>query len=378
MTKILVVDPGRSLRDLLRHILSSAGHSVVEDKDGRSAFDKAVYERPDIILLEVVMPMFDVFQVLKRLKEDPATSSIPVIVLTSMPPAKGEATAIALGASHYVTKPWQPGALERMMKVVLHNAAPVAAQSTNGHTVVEAPEAPKLIRSGYRPLDEKLGGGVRLGTFSLIEGEPLAGKSVLCQQLAYESMEDGHRLAYFTSEYDDEGLLRQLGFLGRDAAAYFRNGRVRMHELQGSAPGWDPRQCEDPDRLLALLAVEMEDLPTKCKIIVVDPLTNLARHSRDTVVLNFFATCRRLCDSYDKTIVLSTRSYAFDNKTLGRLHDLCDAHLNLRTEEVGLKKVNMLEVRKLNNAELSRGNLGTFQVAPGVGLKQVPGLKVRV
>ena len=45
MTKILVVDPGRSLRDLLRHILSSAGHSVVEEKDGRSAFDKAVYER---------------------------------------------------------------------------------------------------------------------------------------------------------------------------------------------------------------------------------------------------------------------------------------------------------------------------------------------
>ena len=126
-----------------------------------------VLKRPDIILLEVVMPMFDGFQVLKRLKEDPATSSIPVIVLTSMPPAKGEATAIALGASHYVTKPWQPGALERMMKVVLHNAAPVAAQSTNGHTVVEAPEAPKLIRSGYRPLDEKLGGGVRLGTFSL-------------------------------------------------------------------------------------------------------------------------------------------------------------------------------------------------------------------
>ena len=110
---------------------------------------------------------------------------------------------------------------------------------------------------------------------------------------------------------------------------------------------------------------------------MVDDITDLANESREQVIMSFFSTCKRLCDS-GRTIIVVARSYAFDAELLRRLHALCDSHLALSSEKIGEKMVKMLEVRKTQNAELSTGNVVSFEVVQGIGMRIVPGAKVKI
>ena len=86
---VLVVEDEEDLRNLVADILIDAGHDVTEAKDGGEALEKARDVEPDIILLDVMMPVMDGFEVLTRLRQEPATRSTPVVMVTAFPPAKG-------------------------------------------------------------------------------------------------------------------------------------------------------------------------------------------------------------------------------------------------------------------------------------------------
>ena len=123
MTKILVADDERSVRDLLVDILTDAGYVVVEAKDGSEAYDKTCGEMPDLVVLDVAMPTMDGFDVLRKLRENPETEGLPVVMLTVLPSSKGERPAWQLGARHYITKPFDPEHVELTVKVALREAA---------------------------------------------------------------------------------------------------------------------------------------------------------------------------------------------------------------------------------------------------------------
>jgi len=118
MTKILVVEDEHRIRELLVDILLDAEYDVIEAKDGREGLEKACSEHPDIILLDVMMPAMDGFQVLEKLKADPAVQSIAVIMVT----AKGQETDVVkakeMGAIGYICKPWDPDEVETQVKKV--------------------------------------------------------------------------------------------------------------------------------------------------------------------------------------------------------------------------------------------------------------------
>ena len=122
MAKVLVADDAADIRALLVDALSDAGHDVLEAADGGAAVETAFLEHPDLILLDVSMPVMDGFQALRALREDPNTGSIPVIMLTALPPNEGEQDALNLGVSHYLTKPWNPEDLELTIKIALRAA----------------------------------------------------------------------------------------------------------------------------------------------------------------------------------------------------------------------------------------------------------------
>ena len=119
MSKVLVAEDDQDVRELLVDALFDAGYDVIEAKDGGAALERAVQERPDLVLLDIWMPVLDGFQVLGKLREDPATESVPVILLTALPASQGERQAMKLGALQYITKPWEPGVLETTVRVAL-------------------------------------------------------------------------------------------------------------------------------------------------------------------------------------------------------------------------------------------------------------------
>ena len=122
MPKVLVVDDEYAVRKALDRILADNEYDVIQATHGGIAFEIASEERPDIILLDVDMPVMDGFEVLRNLQENPTTSSIPVVLVTAYPPARGQLLGWDLGVKHYISKPFSPGLVKLTVKVALREA----------------------------------------------------------------------------------------------------------------------------------------------------------------------------------------------------------------------------------------------------------------
>ena len=105
MTRILIVDDSPTQLNGLTKILAKHGYETIEAKDGALAVAKASSEKPDIILMDVVMPNLNGFQATRQITRNPETSHIPVIMLTSKDQETDRVWAERQGASDYVTKP---------------------------------------------------------------------------------------------------------------------------------------------------------------------------------------------------------------------------------------------------------------------------------
>ena len=204
MAKVLVAEDEQYTRDLLVDTLVYAGHEVIEAKNGGSALGLAFDEHPDLILLDLMMPVMDGFEVLRRLRRsDRGThdiADIPVILVSGLSPEEGEQTALSLGANHYITKPWEPGMVEAAVGVALRESGTVVDDGieVNGSS---SAEVRTIVKTGNALVDQSLGGGQPLGSLTLIEGTSGSGKSVVCQHLVYGSLLDGHSVAFFVSEH---------------------------------------------------------------------------------------------------------------------------------------------------------------------------------
>lgn len=106
--RVLICDDDELLLDLVQYRLSNRGYEVVTAKDGKEALDLARKVAPDAMLLDAMMPGVDGYEVLRRLREDPALAKIPVIMLTARKQENDILTALELGADEYMVKPFIP------------------------------------------------------------------------------------------------------------------------------------------------------------------------------------------------------------------------------------------------------------------------------
>jgi two-component system, cell cycle response regulator DivK len=112
MTKrILVVEDQEDNRIILRDLLSDAGYEVFEVGDGEAALSAAAAHQPDVILMDIQLPLLDGYEATRRIKADPALRRIPIIVVTSYALSGDETRARAAGCDAYVAKPFSPRAL---------------------------------------------------------------------------------------------------------------------------------------------------------------------------------------------------------------------------------------------------------------------------
>jgi sigma-B regulation protein RsbU (phosphoserine phosphatase) len=105
---ILLVDDNPTNLQLLFETLDGRGYKLLIAKDGRAALSIAGKAKPNLILLDIMMPGIDGYEVCRRLKADPATAEIPVIFLSALTDTKDKVQGLDLGAVDYVTKPFQP------------------------------------------------------------------------------------------------------------------------------------------------------------------------------------------------------------------------------------------------------------------------------
>ena len=106
--KILVVEDTEDNRQILRDLLGMAGYELIEAHDGAEGVVKAAEHRPDLILMDIQMPVMDGYEATRRIKADPALKAIPVIAVTSYALSGDEAKARAAGCDDYIAKPYSP------------------------------------------------------------------------------------------------------------------------------------------------------------------------------------------------------------------------------------------------------------------------------
>jgi DNA-binding response OmpR family regulator len=114
--KILIVEDNTKLLEVLRLTLKEAGLSVSTATNGVEALKKARSIRPDLVVLDLVLPELDGFAVCEALRRDPALAGMPVIALTGLTSEISRYAGLESGASEYVTKPFSPGQLVSLVQ----------------------------------------------------------------------------------------------------------------------------------------------------------------------------------------------------------------------------------------------------------------------
>ena len=120
MTKrILVVEDQEDLRGVLRDLLTGSGYAVIEAPDGEVGVAKAESDRPDLILMDIQMPVIDGYEATRQIKANPTLKATTIIAVSSFAMRGDEEKARAAGCDHYVTKPYSPIQLLRTIRGIL-------------------------------------------------------------------------------------------------------------------------------------------------------------------------------------------------------------------------------------------------------------------
>lgn len=141
-SKVLVVDDEPEAVELVEFNLKGAGYDVTTASDGAEALNKARRIQPNLVILDVMMPEIDGMEVCKLMRRDPATSGIPIIMLTAKASEVDRVLGLELGADDYVVKPFSPRELVLRVKKLLERGKPAETAKEKmvfGDLVIDLP-----------------------------------------------------------------------------------------------------------------------------------------------------------------------------------------------------------------------------------------------
>jgi len=140
--KILIIDDDLDTLKLVGVMLQRQGYEISAAADGRQGLAKAIAEKPDVILLDVMMPEMDGYEVARQLRKNAQTQSIPILMFTAKTQLDDKVIGFEVGADDYLTKPTHPSELQAHVRALLDRAtdqaageAPAAAQAQPGQIV---------------------------------------------------------------------------------------------------------------------------------------------------------------------------------------------------------------------------------------------------
>jgi len=224
----------------------------------------------------------------------------------------------------------------------------------------------KILSTGKNELDKKIADGIPLESLTLIEGDNDTGKSVLTQQIIWGAMKQGLSVDLFTTESTHKSFIKQMDSMSLDISEYFAWGYLKIFPLHSVGFEW---KKEDMLNILAKVISYIQ--ASKSEVIVVDSLTLFTEYAETDNILTFFTSCKSLIDQ-GKTILITLHTYAFEEDTLVRIRSICDAHLVMKKALAGDKYVMVMEVVKVRGARKTTGNVVSFEVHPGYGMKIIP------
>jgi DNA-binding response OmpR family regulator len=127
---VFVIDDEKDLIELVSYNLGKEGFAVRSALNGEAGLAAVASDLPDLVVVDLMMPGMDGLEVCRRLRADPKTAAIPIIMLTAKSAESDRVVGLELGADDYVTKPFSPRELAARVKAILRRTSPQAAQPT--------------------------------------------------------------------------------------------------------------------------------------------------------------------------------------------------------------------------------------------------------
>jgi CheY-like chemotaxis protein len=143
--KVLIIDDEFPVRYLVEHQLKRNGYEAISAKDGPTGIQVAQAHKPDLIVLDIMMPKMNGFEVCEEIRSDPAIATTPVIFLTACMTRKHKLRAFETGADDYLVKPFQPDELLAHITAVLRRTGKVAESAENGSSQTKPKQKGKVV-----------------------------------------------------------------------------------------------------------------------------------------------------------------------------------------------------------------------------------------
>ncbi len=215
-TKILVADDEPNILMLTGVLFKSMGFEVISATNGEDAIQKAIAEKPDIIVTDVIMPYKDGFEVCRTVRNTPEIADTPIIILSAMGDEYNKITGFEGGADDYVTKPFNVEELKARVKALLLRYRSHSSTPKLETPVIKAPDSSdsdvfiELISTGIPELDECLYGGVPKGSNILVLGNLGKGKSSFSRKFVSEGLKNGDRCLMVAIDDNPKQIRRQI------------------------------------------------------------------------------------------------------------------------------------------------------------------------
>jgi len=298
--KVLLVDDDLDTLRLVGLMLQRQGYEILQASNGLQALELAVNESPDLILLDVMMPDMDGYEVARRLRANPATTHLPIIMFTAKAQVDDKVMGFEAGADGYLTKPTQPRELFAQMKAIL-------ARSSKSRAAIPAVPVPPPPKRGFTVGVIAARGGLGVSTLALNLGVALH-DSTRQSVLVAEFRPGQGTIGYDLGLSRHEGLNRLLQMKpdeisAREVEASLRSMSSGMRLLLASHQPRDCRYIQKSEvfealiRQIALMsryvivdlgasinpAAEKALLECDELIVLVDPTPHMVAHTRELI-----------------------------------------------------------------------------------------------
>jgi flagellar protein FlaH len=220
------------------------------------------------------------------------------------------------------------------------------------------------MSSGIAEIDESMGGGIPAHSLTMIDGGPDSGKSVLGQQLVWGALRNGFRTTVFTTEDNVQSLVRRMESLNLDILDALLLDELRIYPLKLM-----PAR-ENLRRALGTLLCRIQQQKDR-DLILIDSLSPFLSHIPVDEAISFLEQVKLECGK-GRSVILTIHRYACDEEVLVGMQAMCNAHMKVKTAEIGDKLVKSLEVLKVRGASMTMGNVIGFEVQPKTGIRIIP------
>ncbi len=211
MVKILIADDEPNILLLTEMLFQDMGMHVITAVDGQEAVQKAISEKPDIIITDVIMPKMTGFEVCKMVRAHPEISHTPIIILSALGDDYNKITGFDDGADDYITKPFSVEDLKARTKALLLRYSTTSVQEKPVVTpFVDLESHVDYVPTGVPALDEALHGGLPRGSNILVLGPIGKGKSSFCREFISNGLREGERCLFIALDDNPKQIRQQL------------------------------------------------------------------------------------------------------------------------------------------------------------------------